>query len=197
MSEDNPILGIIGTAGRGTDFKRLDKPVWYKVKRKVMQFIEDFGITKVASGGAAFADHLAVELYLTDKAPQVSSLDLYLPCKFDMDKCQFDQSEKDGRTSNFYHRQFSDKMGRNSLSYIREAIIKGASVTVGNGFFDRNIMVAKNVDIMLSLTFGEGEILKDSGTAHTTRHFISIKGNADAYHINLPEVILYKRAMVI
>lgn len=200
MSDDNPILAIIGTAGRGDDGAKLHIDKWNDTKRVVLKLIEDYGITSLISGGAAFADHLAVQAFLSPKV-HVNKLTLCLPCEFNLSKGKFQENPKDqkdcGRISNWYHEKSMKITGRDSLAEIAQAIEGGAEVIVGKGFFDRNKTVARWADMLVAITFGTEEWVKDGGTAHTTREFIKLKkSNDNAFHIDLNEVKLYKKAIV-
>ena len=61
-------LSIIGTAGRGDDFARLDLAVYDRmadVARSAVRRLAGEGpLPTLVSGGAAWADHLAVRLAL-------------------------------------------------------------------------------------------------------------------------------------
>ena len=74
-------LGIGGTAGRKEDGKRLTRQhfeAMYLVADGLLEEINknNYEISTVVSGGAAWADHLAIKLFLNKKAPH---LRLFLP----------------------------------------------------------------------------------------------------------------------
>ncbi len=202
MSECNPILAIIGTAGRKDDAPLLTRELWHKTKVIVDKFIKDYGITSAISGGAAWADHLAVEAFNSPRT-HIAKLYLELPCLFNLETpAYFDNGERGfqdnpGNTCNYYHKKFSQAMNRNSLEDLRIAILnKNCETNVGGGFFHRNAAVAAKADMLLAITFGDKELLKDGGTAHTTGLFIKNKGNDMAFHIDLNSVQLYKGARI-
>jgi hypothetical protein len=190
-------LAIIGTAGRLEDGKKLNLAKWNDMKRLVAAFVKDHDVKHVVSGGAAFSDHLSVGLYL---AGLIDHLDLMLPCEFDMKEVRFfDTGEYNawnnpGGTSNFYHQHFSAKILRDSLGEIAKAITKGAAVTVGHGFKDRNTIVAK-ADMMIAFTFGDGPQVKDGGTADTCRKYLTLGGKS-LYHVDLNTMKLHSNAVV-
>lgn len=168
-------IAIIGSAGRRSDGPKVSRDLYIKAFCKAKREIEKIvkrsgGPVELVSGGAAFIDHLAVSLFLDSFMD--CSLTLHLPCPFDMKLCRYeDDGSRDfrknpGGTCNYYHKLFSQKMGGNTLSGIKRAIDKGASIFVGNGFFDRNKQVAK-CDHMLAFTFGTDDIPKDGGTRNT------------------------------
>jgi len=188
-------LAIIGTAGRGDDYAKLSKDTWNNVKKTVLKFIEEHSVTDLISGGAAFADHLAVGLFNKEIC---SKLHLALPCQFDIQKNEFvsEGFKSAGGTANYYHKRFSKMMGRESLTEISAAIQKQCKLSYGKGFLDRNKIVAENSVILLAITFGEKEQVKDGGTSHTTRLFIKKNGNENAYHLDLNEMKIYSNATV-
>ena len=170
---------IIGTAGRREDDTRLNLGMWREVYKEVRMRIRTMSIEELASGGAAWADHLAVQLYLAD---EVKSLYLFLPAAFEggrfVDTGGYGV-QNPGGTTNHYHKRFSAKLNINSLGDIEAAIQKGATVTVDpGGFFGRNSLLANATDSVIALTFGTHDYtgpwvsaveagLKDGGTAHT------------------------------
>lgn len=187
------ILAIIGTAGRGEDYDKLSAYKWRKVKDLVLNFVQDQRVDSVISGGAAWADHLAVGLY---NAKFVKNLHLCLPCKFNLNKKEFESSgfKSNGSTANYYHKKMREKTCKNSLDELAESIKNGAKISIGAGFIDRNSIVAEKSTILLALTFGEKEKVKDGGTADTVRKFIAKNGNENCYHIDLNDLTLYSKA---
>lgn len=188
-------LGIIGTAGRKDDALKLTKQIWGLGAMQVTNVISwNKEIDAAISGGAAWADHLAVYSYLEGI---VQDLTLHLPCEWDMARNQFydsgvfDSRQNPGGTANYYHRKFSLKYGKNSLLEISQAIQKGAKVVVTNGFLNRNTKVANESDVLLALTFGEKEKIKDGGTADTARKYLQREIKHSLYHYNLNDCILY------
>ena len=177
-------IAIIGTAGRKEDGDKLNKELYEKMVKDAnwhcqrVRIIadEDYSsninttTTHLVSGGAAWADHVAVSLYLMDL---VNSLTLYFPCGWEpswfigIDGT----SSKVAQTANYYHDLFSIKMeaarGKTSRADIQKAIDKGAIYhEVAGGFKSRNLLVGK-VDAIIAYTFGEGDVPKDGGTKHT------------------------------
>ena len=122
----------------------------------------------LVSGGAAWADHIAVSLFLMN-IPCIKSLTIYVPCSFN-GEC-FDNEVRDGGVANYYHRKFSDRLtGENhhTLAGIQRAIDRGATlITVDGGFFARNKLVAESSEYLIAYTFNHGSIPKDGGTKHT------------------------------
>jgi len=159
-------VSIIGSAGRKEDASKMDKGLYLDMFKKAYSFLDRYHLLNTAalvSGGAAYADHLAVSLYLNDSVPE---LKLYLPSRFDVTESKF-FGYPDSKYANYYHREFSLKMGGNTMLGISKAIAKGAETEVVMGFKNRNLEVAK-CDLMIAFTFGPGNKPKErSGTLHT------------------------------
>lgn len=159
-------ISIIGTAGRKEDAPKLNLQLFNKMEEAVEKSLNtiepNIQERVLVSGGAAYADHVAVRLFLQGKA---AKLILHLPSKFDAKNSVF-YGNKSGFTSNFYHIEMQKKTQINSLKEISEAIEKGAIVTCWDGFFQRNDWVAKSPYI-IALTFNNANFPKDGGTKHT------------------------------
>ncbi len=177
-------LAIIGTAGRKEDKNRLSKQhfeAMYIIAEKLIDYLNEtnYPISHLVSGGAAFADHVAVKLFLDKKVP---NLRLFLPCKWEngsfRDNSLQDSFKNPGGTANYYHKQFLNTTGIHSLSQIQIAKGEGAELIDENskgsdlGFYARNALVAKS-DFLLAMTFGNGPEVKEGGTADTVRNYIS------------------------
>lgn len=213
-------LAIIGTAGRGPDGKQLaSDPERYLTRmldaaRKVSELT---GATELISGGAAWADHVAVLLFLED--PLHYSIELEIPaalvsdgkegCQYD-DKGTGDFKNNPGGVSNHYHRLFKrafaktraewspfidfDSLHVNALNYgVPDEKI---TINVGTGFLERNLVVAAKAHHCLAMTFGEGPRLKDGGTAHTMSNFLAKRDHGQAWHLDLNTLKLYPNATV-
>ena len=172
-------LAIIGTAGRKDDAKRLTTnhfKAMCLVAEGLLEQINDsnYPITHLVSGGAAWADHVAVRLFLDKK---VSGLRLFLPAAFE-DGSYHDNGSKDawenaGGTANHYHKLFQNSTGVNGLSDILIAKAHGAElIPVLKGFHARNALVAKS-DFLLACTFGQERMVKEGGTADTVRKYLA------------------------
>jgi len=189
-------IAIVGTAGRGDDENKLSPAVYTAMREIVKQVIAPYKAVRLVSGGAAVADHLAVQLFLTN--PDME-LRLHLPAPFDATVQQFVASTSifnPGNTSNFYHRKFAKSCGVNSLGEIAEAILKrNAEVIVTPGFKQRNTKVAKDADVLIALTFGSGPTVKDGGTADTVRKF-QLGRRGQTYHIDCHTMQVYTPAFV-
>jgi len=171
-------LAIVGTAGRKDDAKRLTRKHFEAMCIVASGLVEqinesNYPITHLVSGGAAWADHVAVRLFLDKKVP---GLRLFLPAAFEdgsyHDNGNKDAYENSGGTANYYHKQFQQRTNINSLTDILIAQTHGAElIPVLKGFHARNSLVAKS-DFILACTFGDGKMVKDGGTADTVRKYL-------------------------
>jgi len=176
-------FAIVGTAGRKDDAQRLSKnhfeAMYECAKLMLQQFNEsDYKVNTLVSGGAAWADHVAVKLFLNKEIPK---LKLYLPCIYLTEARQYDPTPvvskeqkkfSPGEIANSYHSKFTRKVGFNSLTEILQAWEQGAEIHVAKGFYARNALIAKS-DIILAMTFGDKEWVKDGGTAHTIMTYLN------------------------
>lgn len=177
-------IGIIGTAGRHEDGPKMTLPMWETMNSHIRLVIEK--LTKhdepidLVSGGAACADHLAVNLWLKGIG---DSLTLHLPAAFHHSRFETTKGKLDpGRIASYYHEMAQRRTHVDGLRDIQRAIEKGAVVTVSPGFHARNLLVG-DVDLLVAYTFGTRTCLvtsssdawknhtlaglKDGGTAHT------------------------------
>jgi len=190
-------FAIVGTTGRKEDASRLSKNHFEAMcecaRLLLQQFKEsDYGLDTLVSGGAAWADHVAVKLFLNKEIPK---LKLFFPCQFlggvvGFDPTPLNEHERQkgystGEVANRYHAAFTRKVGFNSLNDLEQAVQQGATVVVPKGgFFGRNALVAQS-DIILAMTFGDKEWVKDGGgrdkegnpklggTAHTVMTYLN------------------------
>ncbi|MFK4705692.1 superfamily I DNA/RNA helicase [Roseateles asaccharophilus] len=161
------VVAVIGTAGRDKGYP-MTADLWGRMVADAHCRVRPDDT--LVSGGAAWADHLAVRMFL-DGA--VKNLVLHLPAPFK--NGQFQGPEKSaGQAANFYHRNFKATTGVDGLSEIAQAIAKGATVTEQpaapgyGGMFARNAIVAKMSTAALAYTFGGAEEPpNDSGTKNT------------------------------
>ena len=189
------VVGIIGTAGRQDDAKRLDRAVYDVMYGAALDAIAEWSCPSAVSGGAAWADHLAVRAFLEGK---VSKLTLHLPA---MLTPQGFANDPDARTANVYHAAFSKKTGLDSIAEIMEAVNRGATVKVSRGFKARNFLIGMDATHLIAFTFGNsvetvsdhrrddvGFVsaraagLKDGGTAHC---FEQARNPEIKRHVNL------------
>lgn len=173
------IISVIGTAGRDKNANYTSE-LFTKMVRAAKYIMRNLTDITLVSGGAAWADHIAVRLYLEGF---VSKLILHLPCEWDnnqyIDYGVYDWKTNPGKTSNYYHRKFSSILGVDTLQEINEAIKKGAEVHIHKGFHLRNNPVAI-CDYMIAFTWSPTNVPADGGTLDTWNKCVSNK-----YHISL------------
>lgn len=190
-------VGIIGSAGRRSDAKKMTKELFYAMMRKTEALITQrlrlsLSHVRLVSGGAAWADHIAVMEYLEEKVPELS---LHLPTEWSqessspqfLDNGNSNIYNNPGRSANKLHRQFSDKMGEDTLKHIQDAVHLGAEFRTYDGFHHRNTGVARESKYLIAFTWNEGATpKKESGTFDTwkkhsgTKIHIPISSLADA-----------------
>jgi hypothetical protein len=197
-------LAVIGTAGRGADADRLNRERYdFMVRgaKGMIAALEKAGrpVEGLVSGGAAYADHVAVTLFLEGVVPRLT---LHLPCPFASSADGFedlgahlDWKTNPGRVANLYHRKFTERTGISSLAEIAAAIERGAEVNSGGGMFGRNGRVAR-AGAALALTFGVGRVLNDGGTAHTMKAYLKHANPDLSAHLDLNTGKLWPNAQV-
>ena len=172
-------VGIIGTAGRKEAAAHLNYEVYFRMledaRRRVQEIQPDPQALELVSGGAAWADHLAVLLFLQGVARKLT---LFLPTALTSTGFYVERpgrwQENPGGTANYYHRQFTTKIraaqpGSTWASHLDLQALPGrAGVTldIGTGFLERNTTLARYVgtDHLLAYTLGLGDEPADGGT---------------------------------
>ncbi len=184
---------IVGTAGRDKT-KPMTEALWKWMVSDVYRRIPEG--SHVISGGAAWADHLAISMFLFNGAGAIT---LHLPAPFANGKFVESGFKSAGATANYYHKLFSDAIRCDTLGQIQTVFdqltpfkavetihitCEPASPGIG-GMFARNAKVAAHADAhMLAYTFGEGDEPADGGTKNTWDKFLGQKT-----HISLPILI--------
>src|SRR6478736_3360926 len=150
-------LAIIGTAGRGDDYNKLTPRHYWRMVDAARSIISRENITHLVSGGAAWSDWIVYEIPDLPKKTYLPALD------------------KDLQTAKYYHDRFLAKVPG-------VAKMSGEIINHG-GFLDRNLLVARDADIFLTMTFGSGAEVKDGGTKHTVNAML--KQGKLGYHLDL------------
>lgn len=182
-------IAIIGTAGRDKT-KPMSIGLWKWMLRDVYSRVPKGA--HVVSGGAAWTDHLAVSMFLFGHAGEIS---LYLPAPFRNGQYVEDGWKSAGGIANYYHRNFSRVIERDTLGQIGEVIrqhweVENSPIRIeeepsspgAGGMFARNSKVAQ-CEEMLAYTFGEGDQPADGGTLDTWN-----KCQGRKTHIQLPYI---------
>ncbi len=169
---DSRRLAIIGTAGRDKTMP-MTAELWAAMVQDAAGRVH--AQDSLISGGAAWADHLAVHLFLEGLCAE---LELYLPAPFEG---RFTgPGGSSASAANYYHERFTATVGRDTLGQIGLAIDKGAKVHAQpamagyRGMFARNTLVAKAADAVLAYTFGH-VVATDSGTGNTWNQVVGEK----------------------
>ena len=178
-------LAVVGSAGRNEDAPLVTPERYSAMAAALRALIAEIGtVERLVSGGAAFADHLAVGLFLRGEVPK---LQLHLPAIFSLSAECFVEPERKSRGAicNHWHRSFSARCGGNSLAALCRAIESpGAEQKVHFGFSTRNAAVAADADALVAFSFGKGAEVKSSwGTAETVR--MALERNIQTWHIDL------------
>lgn len=167
-------LAVIGTAGRDRS-RDMGKDLWQAMLQDARSRVQSDD--ELVSGGAAWADHIAVALFLEG---DVHGLTLFLPAPLTARSGRWEFEVPAGAAgrcaagaANFYHEQFSRAIGADSVAQLVEARNRGARVeceptSAGfTAFFRRNRKVAAQCTAVLAYTFNAGPGPADGGTLDT------------------------------
>jgi hypothetical protein len=172
-------VAVIGTAGGRGGAARLNKFTFDAMCVDAERVISgvlglDARSVCLVSGGAAWADHVAVRLFLSGK---FAGLVLHLPAKWQTTASFYDSggrmwTDNPGRVENDYHRKFSGALGVNTLHEIEKARLGGAAIFDHyEGFHARNLAVAKAA-CLVAYSFSDGGAPTEGGTKHTWTHCV-------------------------
>lgn len=201
-------LAIVGTAGRRDDAARLNADMWLAMRQKLLQVIDclqtekQCTVTDLISGGAAWGDHLAVDLFIT-RYTAFQTLTLCLPCDFDLQYRRYYEIAKHrgrvpGRILNYYHHRFSAAIKTQSLAELALAIQHDQTkCVISDGLFARNTEIANRADALVAFTFGNRSMVKPGGTADTVAKFKRMHPNAPTYHVDLNTMLAWRDAKVV
>jgi hypothetical protein len=179
-------IAIIGTAGRDKT-KPMTRLLWDWMVEDATRRIPKGA--HLVSGGAAWADHLAVELFRIEHA---AKLTLHLPAPLGIQG--FNGPSKSAATAaNYYHSLFGQVIGRNTVKDIIQSVAcSECNYTTepeapGYGaMFARNAKVARTADELLAYTFGPGGVPADGGTKNTWDQFAQLHRSYVRTHVSLP-----------
>ncbi|MHB1955641.1 MAG: hypothetical protein ACYCOU_18045 [Sulfobacillus sp.] len=156
--------GIIGTAGRKHFIDWLNQEVFDYMYSSAAEFIGkkvsgEWSRVHLVSGGAAWADHVAVRLFLSHPDAKLS---LFIPAAWKNGKFE-------SKTANWYHELFEKKTGIHSLAEIEECRVKGAVLKNYDGFRARDLKIGTKSEWLLAFTFDEKEPMT-GGTGYTWKN---------------------------
>lgn len=189
-------LGIIGTAGRDKNYVH-DRALWDAMTTNLGRIIANIKTQlppqeiEAVSGGAAWADHLAVWAF---QAGLVDRLTVHMPSSWDHERRTYVDHCKCGGISNYYHRKFSAAIGENTLGQLADVgplddtLIYESPVANNMGaFFQRNGDIAKSLtsptDLLLAYTWGEGTKPADGGTLDTWKKAVFVGKKHISLHL--------------
>jgi hypothetical protein len=192
-------VAIIGTAGRGADAARMSAQLYERMLAFVMHIIphtfelDDPACIILVSGGSAWADAVAVTLFLEShrQGKPFSGLELFLPCAWSSETQRYVETgtrnwrTDPGQTLNWLYRGFSTAMGRDMHTEMARAVELGAvhhtppyasHITAVPLFHQRNLALAVRATHTIALTWGDSTTKPaDGGTAFTFDHSTGIK----------------------
>jgi hypothetical protein len=157
---------VIGTAGRDKSIT-MTRELWGAMVADLSTRVTRSDV--LISGGAAWADHLAVHAFLQGWC---AGLDLYLPAPME-DRRFVGPFGSAGSTAGYYHGLFSKVVGMDTQAQIAEAVRLGAHMQAEpaspglGGMFARNTKIARAAEAVLAYTFGEGDVPARCGTFDT------------------------------
>ncbi|RUP48371.1 hypothetical protein BC936DRAFT_144662 [Jimgerdemannia flammicorona] len=185
-------VAIVGTAGGGADGPKMTKSIFDAMLAKAESLIErqlklEWEQVTLISGGAAWSDHVAVQLFLLHDC----HLTLFIPCDWDHKTRQFvDNGEPNwrvnpGRCANRYHVMFKLATGYEPLNDIQAAVYIGATIDASHhGFHARNNAIAQNSDVLIAFSWGTGNSPADGGTSFTWKQCRAQR----KIHVSLPDI---------
>jgi len=167
-------VAIVGFSGRSVPASAaLNKELFDAMVAAAKTTIEDkfalpLGNVCLVSGGAAWADHVAVSLALSVDG-DAHQLRLYMPGPFDAQTGLIANSAC-AQTANTLHRRFAEQTGIPSLANLVEAHMFGADIRSDErGFLARNRQIADSADYMIAFSWSSTPEPSDGGTGHVWR----------------------------
>lgn len=190
--KEQPLIGVVIIGTADPQIQQMTAMLYQQMLQTASTWVAQLGIAKtkirLISGGAALSDHLAVDLFLQSEAKEVpesdryAGLTLFLPCRFDLEKQQYEDNglrgyrtwqKNPGQLANVYHRRFSQMLGgcRNTLQEISMVATAHADKakldSTKFGFHARNSAVAGMADYMLAFTWQVTKEPVEGGTSDT------------------------------
>jgi hypothetical protein len=207
-------VSVIGFAGWIPDdvaaYATLDAAFYERMVAKAEQLIYSNPTRRVAlaSGGAAWADHVAVTLFL--RHPTTTTMQLYAPCSWDAatnrfkahtitevggDEVKLQKSTEAAEELNSRHEEFSAAIGRDTRAEIGRiaTLCDGTMHRCGvinvahPGFKARDIQVARHADdLLFAFSWVRGPVPLFGGTLHTWE---KAEDTMFKYHVSLYELV--------
>ena len=162
-------LAIIGTAGRKPNQRQIlswDHMQWMADTVKCyIEFVLEKPTNEIilVSGGSAWADHVAVRLYLEGN---FGGLELYLPANFSKIHKKYEPT-REGKILNWLHYTCEIRSGINGLEELCQVMSDPkVEIIIRKGFSQRNTLVSQNNDHLIAFTFAKSEPI-EGGTYDT------------------------------
>lgn len=179
-------LAVVGVSGNDPiDKKKLCAEHMTYMAENVLCYIENI-IKKpksdiiLVSGGSAWADHVAVQLYLTG---EFAGIELFLPSRFDIKQKKYINTHE-GRKLNQLHLECKEKTGMEVFEELTKTVSrKAVKVTIQRGFKPRNTLISKNCDYLIAFSF-DPDVPTKGGTLDTWQ---KVKHN-NKIHISLTQM---------
>lgn len=159
-------IGIIGTAGRQSVYP-MGRELWDWMLNDARKRVHR--ADHLVSGGAAWADHLAVALFLEGR---VSGLTLHLPAP--LEDRFIGPPKSAGSVANYYHYRFKQMTGIDGLADIVVAAqlpnCDGTFEPAAPGYgamFARNSKIAQAAETLFAYTFAKDDLSITGGTKDT------------------------------
>ena len=157
-------VAIIGSAGRGDRNSQMTIELYANMIKEAERIIqEEFKLESkdvfLVSGGSAWSDHVAVDLFLHKT---YGGLILHLPSQIENGRF------KNTPTLDRYHSDFSRVTHKKTMDEIEEAADSGAVTKVYPGFYARNTAIANGCDKLIAFSWGDTEP-EPGGTLDTWR----------------------------
>jgi hypothetical protein len=177
-------VAIIGTAGRKEDGPKMSKALLERMVAHATDVQHNtWGLANeqvvLVSGGAAWADHVALLLYQrarSDGRHPYAGLEIFMPCKFISTHSTYrawdngwDWKVNPGWLVNKQHDSFSKAVGWTTMDDFKLASsdpLFRLDCSI-HGMHARDAAIARAAQRMLAMTWGTGPEPKPGGTLHT------------------------------
>lgn len=173
IEQKKTYVACIGTSGNDpSDQKKLEPKHFEYGMKMISEYIDSMGLDPfdivLVSGGSAWFDHIAIQLYLNGG---FGGLELYLPSIFDHKQKKYVNTHE-GRKLNDLHSKFMEKVKYinpfEDLTKIAHRCPKyGIRIEIKRGFKQRNTLIAKRADHLIAFTFGTESKPISPGTLDT------------------------------
>jgi hypothetical protein len=166
----------------------------------------DLNVVRLVSGGAAWSDHVAVELFNRHNTSSQIKLALLMPCEWSNTTGRFveaeskskDWRENPARLANSYHEKFSrvrDGTAMGSRHELRAACGAGAWANARyRGFHSRNTAIAEGAQY--ALAFSWYDEVEPSGRGGTADTWSKLKADCTRHHVRMVELAGRSQAAV-